>query len=403
MRRMIFAFVIVLFVFANISICHAFDKAFLINEQSKGGTLLIDRVGNLHYLWIVSNRDELDFERPGDWDRLRYTLKYKKETFDGKPVIDGKSIIEIGPSYVGSHTNGKFDSQYTLLCFWNLCISSDVVSPTFLDNAPCYALLSKIDTLGITSMKPCSTLAFSGEMVMTVDSHDAVWAAGMPPGSQVFVLCMARLYPKPQKEYTQIYGGIWMNKSNEEVLRYKKTSTGRGIEAPGLKHKILGFAANNRGQFILCERMSRGGKDEFSDRLVSYNLDKDGNLVRDPADFSMMNVAIHEFLTSDLERSAKIPFSEIFTYGTRIVNYGDGRIFAIAYYDDRVFVIPLGEDGSPVNSGAPIRKKARNLPMEGEKSLRLWNSFIVGEENSYLYIFGIDEKGEFYWDEFLVK
>jgi len=397
MKNSMLLFLVFFFVGQSILLPITIDSDFLRNNYSRGGTLLLDSKGDLNYLWVERKLTEKG-PYSGHQHPLSYKFKFKKTDLSGKILCNTKILGELGPYYVYLSTNGAFDSQGNLFGVWDLCVRSDVVSS--LENMPCYALLSKISKSGKVTAEPCTVLPFNGDnFILTVDLADTVWGVGKLP-SQILQLCFARFSPNPQKIHNHINRGVSLDENKREH-RFGKTSTGRGAGHSGLRRKIYGFSANNKNQFILCERMSPETNKSFDNFLVSYTYDKKGEMLRDPIDFLIEKTALRTIPSSNLSNIDRLSLYDVFTRGTRLVNYGKDKIYAIVVYDENIYIVHLSEDGKPIKADKQKIVKPLKLPKEWKPSLRLWT--YLTKDNTLFYIFGIDKEANFYWETVTVE
>ena len=310
-------------------------------------------------------------------------------------------MAELGPALVNKSTYAVFDSKGEIYCYWNLAFYTDVIFVGAPENyRPLFALLSVNLSTKKKVAPPCPVLAFNNwEFLLEVDDYDTIWAIGRSPGAQIMGLQIARIYPNPSKEYTIIIGpGI----TEENRQRIQATSTGLSLYTPGLQKGIIGFTINCENKFLLCDRMHpEKESSKFNNILLSYIMDKNGNFLRDPIEIPIEESAFKVVPSSNLSETRGLSLSSIFTEGTRLVNYGKDKIYAVVIYEERIYIIHLSEDGKPIKADKQRIVKPLKLPKEWNPSLRLWT--YLTKDTGLFYIFGIDEEANFYWETVTVE
>jgi hypothetical protein len=370
-----------------------FDSNFLENSYRKGGSVLFGPEGNINYLWVYTNIAELKLNEAENWQKIRYEFRHRKTDREGK-ILSEKTLSELGPYNLYLYTDGIFDSNGNLFAMWDLCIRSDVVSPNSDKSSPYYSIITKIDPMS-NDHEPHKTMPFDQDnFVLAVDEGDTVWAMGTPPGSMVWGLLAARLYPNPEENYRRIYG---FGAHKEQKYSYI-TKRGNGLHTPGLSRNILGFSINQKGQFLLCDRSSEYDENKSSRLLVSYLIDKRGKLQREPYEINIEEAASRIIQYNSLSNTKGFQLNEIFTEGTRLVNYGQNKIYAIVIHKENIYILRLSDEGLPLKAKSQRIIESSKLPEVWQPDLRLWTYMGEGLSSRHFFVFGIDSLANFYWE-----
>jgi hypothetical protein len=71
--------------------------------------------------------------------------------------------------------------------------------------------------------------------------------------------------------------------------------------------------------------------------------------------------------------------------------------------EEKIYIIHLSDDGSPIKTTAEKIVKPSKLPAEWKPSIRLWTHMTEGLNSNYFFVFGIDSLLNFYWESFSIE